>query len=120
MRWGAAALAALVALAGCGRSSESPPAKPADAAPLDACGRIAATWRAGLAGATNACATPRDCNCWQSIAGDLGCGGMTDAVTAKRLRTLRQDYLAAGCKVDISCPLFACEAECVDGICRKR
>jgi len=136
-----AALAALAALLllGCGRApgdapspGEPPvaepgppfvtpapqPMPPAIAAVADPCAPYLDEFARALAAAPGSCRIDGDCACYPGGIGEAsGCGGVTDAITARALDAIAGRYLAAGCDHTVQCAPWICMPRCVDGTC---
>jgi hypothetical protein len=102
--------------------SAAPPATPppatADAA--DPCPAIRARFAAALAARTDACKTDGDCACYNPVGGDdEGCGGVTDAPTAKQLETIEAEFHAASCRFTHNCAAWQCAPKCKAGRCGR-
>lgn len=124
------AVVALLAALVLGCSSERPPAPhPAPVAPApaitaprvdaagtpdaDACVAIRARFAQVLAARTDRCDTDADCACYNPVGGpDEGCGGVTDATTARALAAIEVEFHAAKCPWTHNCGAWGCAPTC--------
>lgn len=99
----------------------APSAIPAgDAATLDPCADIRARFNAVHAARTDTCKSAGDCACFNPVGGpQLGCGGVTDATTAKKLAAIEAEFHAASCPWTHNCGPWKCEPQCVAGRCTR-
>jgi hypothetical protein len=92
--------------------------RPARAEPDPArCEEIAQQFVRRLEQAPGTCATDRDCACFAPVHARLGCGGVTDAETARALNEIQQVFRQARCPWPRQCAPYACTARCVAGRC---
>ncbi len=69
--------------------------------------------------ANGACKKDLDCACYNPVHGDLGCGGVTDSVTAAALRKMEDEFHRLGCAWPHQCAPWACTPKCVSGRCER-
>lgn len=102
-------------------SAAPPGARPTWAVDGDtpACADVRRRFSETLAKATGACATAADCGCYDPVAAGLGCGGVTDAATAKALRDVEAELHANRCRWPHSCGPWACAPRCESGRCAR-
>ncbi|MBN8611454.1 MAG: hypothetical protein J0L92_12755 [Deltaproteobacteria bacterium] len=74
-------------------------------------------FRVALASATGTCATNDDCGCYTPVIAEAGCGGITDAATATRLRAIEDAWRSDGCQWPHQCGPWRCEPVCREGRC---
>jgi hypothetical protein len=99
-------IAALVAVCACDRLAVTP------------CASIRARFNEAHAKRTDTCSTNSDCACFNPVGGpQLGCGGVTDAATSKKLDAIEAEFHAASCPWTHQCPASACMPKCVSGRC---
>jgi hypothetical protein len=86
----------------------------------DACVGIRARFNAEYARRTDTCQAASDCACYNPVGGkELGCGGVTDAATAKRLEAIQADFFAASCEFETHCAAWICAPRCESGHCSR-
>jgi hypothetical protein len=71
-----------------------------------------------LAAAPGRCRDASECGCYNPVAPGTGCGGVTDALTARRLGEIQAEFLGAGCRWPVQCGPQACRPQCVAGRCQ--
>jgi len=89
----------------------------ADASPSteDPCASLRAQFRQVLAaGASRTCQRAEQCGCYPAL---TDCGGVADAVTVERLRTLARMFRLAGCSLPRCDAQVPCRPACVGGRC---
>jgi len=95
------------------------PAAPKAAATVSADKKICTSLRDqfyGLIGEGGACTKDSDCACYRGL---TNCGGVTDAKSARRLKTITQLYRFARCPKNTCKPTAGCAAACVSSRCVK-
>lgn len=84
------------------------------------CGVHETAFRAALASASGACASDSDCACYSPVVEEAGCGGVTDAATARALSRIQEAWHADGCRWPRQCGPSRCDPICRDGHCARR
>ena len=101
-------------------SIDTPPLTTEVPAPTSATGACVVhqdAFRVALASATGTCATNDDCGCYNPVIAEAGCGGITDAATASRLRAIEDAWRSDGCQWPHQCGPWSCEPVCREGRC---
>jgi hypothetical protein len=94
------------------------PAAATTPASANACADIRARFNAAHAKRTDTCSADSDCACFNPVGGpQLGCGGVTDAATSKKLGAIEAEFHAASCPWTHNCAAWACAPKCVAGRC---
>lgn len=81
------------------------------------CSELRGRFAAELAKQSGSCSTDADCACHGAEGG--GCGGVTDAETARRLEPIAKEFHAAGCNYEVQCAAWMCRPKCVSGRCSQ-
>jgi hypothetical protein len=81
------------------------------------CGVHETAFRAALASATGACHRDDDCACYSPVVEEAGCGGITDARTARTLSRIQDAWQSDGCRWPRQCGPSRCEPVCREGRC---
>ena len=81
------------------------------------CGAHETAFRAALASATGACRQDDDCACYSPVVEEAGCGGITDARTARTLSRIQEAWQSDGCRWPRQCGPSRCEPVCREGRC---
>lgn len=97
----------------------APPAPATDPAPApdqdSSCDKVGAAFRKALAEATGKCEADADCAAWPIL---FDCGGITDKLSADKLRALREVWRAQKCGLGVQCAARIRELPiCVEGEC---
>jgi hypothetical protein len=72
-----------------------------------------------LAGASGKCASNADCDCYPGgYSRKGGCGGVTDAQTAKKMHAIVAELASMSCPKNLHCGPRPCTPTCVDGRCK--
>lgn len=72
-----------------------------------------------LAAASGKCTTKADCDCYPGgYSRKGGCGGVTDAATAKKLHAIAAELASMSCPKNLHCGPRPCAPTCVDGRCK--
>lgn len=110
---------AVVVLASASACDRAPATRePPSAAGGNACADIRARFNAEHAKRTDACSANSDCGCFDPVGGPaLGCGGVTDSATSKKLDAIEAEFHAASCPWTHQCAASVCAPKCVAGRC---
>lgn len=83
------------------------------------CVVTAAKYDVVLAGASGACSTDADCDCFPGgISRKGACGGVTDKKTAAQLHALNAEFAKDKCVKEMNCAPRPCTPKCDKGICK--
>jgi len=77
-------------------------------------------FRAAPASPSGTCQSDSDCACYSPVVEEAGCGGVTDARTARALSRIQDAWHAEGCRWPRQCGPSRCDPVCSDGQCARR